>query len=313
MQKLIFPELDGQKTVAVAVSGGADSMALAHMLARTHNVLALTVDHGLRADSADEAKQVASWLEKWPRTQHRILAWRGKKPKTGIMEAAREARYALLAKACKDAGIAYLALAHHADDQAETFFMRLSHGSGLDGLAGMKRVQPYARNLALYRPLLGHSHADLVAYCKANKIKWVEDPSNANTRFTRPRLRKALADEGLDAKRLAKTLARLERAANALGDIAASVQTQATLATKKAETLYDYSVLAAQPFEVFLRVLRKTLEGMGKGGYGPRLERLEELAAGLYTAKKRTKATLAGCIMDADPKRNTLKISREAV
>src|SRR5690606_3672257 len=121
--------------------GGGDSMALALLLhdwarARGGKILALTVDHGLRAASAAEARQTAARLAQHG-IAHEILAWEGEKPCTGIQQHAREARYRLLRGACEKHGIKTLALAHNAEDQAETFWMRLAHGSGLDGLAGM--------------------------------------------------------------------------------------------------------------------------------------------------------------------------------
>jgi tRNA(Ile)-lysidine synthase len=319
MPGLNFPELDNLSRVAVAVSGGGDSMALAHMLAtyaatrkKKLHVLAITVDHGLRAESAAEAKLVAKWLSKWPHVTHKILQWSGPKPKTGKMESARIARYALMADMCKAEGIEILAVAHHADDQAETFLMRLTHGSGLDGLAGMRLMQPYNDTLTLYRPLLGLQHADLLSYCKKHKVKWVEDQTNSDQKYTRTRLREALATEGLDTKRLATTLQRLERAASALGDITAATTQKALLEQTEDSHVFDMAILKAMPFEIFLRVLRNALDTLGRGRYGPRLEKLEEIAATIYKSSKKTKATLAGCLIAVDPRGGRLKISREA-
>lgn len=318
MQIVTFPELDRLKSVAVAVSGGADSMALAHMLAayaqsrgRTFKVFALTVDHGLRHGSAAEAAKVAKWLSKWPQVTHTVLRWSGKKPKTRIMEAARAARYALLSDACKAHKTKLLAVAHHADDQAETFFMRLSHGSGVDGLAGMKRVSKHAAGVSLYRPLLDVSHADLVAYCRAHGIKWVEDPTNVNDAYSRSRLRKALADEGLDSKRLASVIRRLANASEALAEIAFDTAQTALVKKTKTSVVFDFAILADNPPEVFLRVLRSTIEEVGKGGYGPRLDRLEEISSHLHKTNVMARATIGGCLLEASPKRNTLKVTRE--
>jgi len=315
MQSLILP--NGAVTkIAVALSGGADSMALAHMLAfhkPAIHIHALTVDHGLRADSAAEAASVAEWVSKWPNTTHKVLNWSGKKAATGVMDAARKARYRLMADYCRKSGITHLALAHHGDDQAETFFMRVAHGSGLDGLAGMKMLQPYNDTLTLWRPLLAHGHEDLVAYCRAKKIKWVEDPSNKNEAYTRARLRSALAQEGFSPKRLGTTLARIERAQAALKILASRLGETALKSHTATQSVYDLAVLKAEPFELVLRVIRDAIENLGRGGdYGPRLDRLEILVAGLLESDKKTAVTLGGCVLRVDPARMTLKILCEA-
>lgn len=318
MQIVNFSELDGVNAVAVGVSGGADSMALLHALSiyavsrgKSFKVLALTVDHALRKGSKAEAAQVAAWAKNWPQVTHKALVWKGRKPKTGIMEAARAARYALMESACKKAKIKVLALAHHADDQAETFFMRLAHGSGLDGLCGMRAITKYNRGPDIYRPFLNLSHAGLVAYCRAHKIKWVEDPTNKNDVYTRARLRKALAKEGLDSKRLAATMRRLASASAALDEISDMAAKNALKKSSPLVRVYDFKNLAAQPYEVFLRTLRQAVGAVGKAGYGPRLERLEEIAATLKNASICTRATLGGCFLEAHPRKNTLTIRRE--
>jgi len=315
MQSLILPDSDGTK-IAVALSGGADSMALAHMLAHhkpSIQIHALTVDHGLRPDSAAEAASVAKWVSKWPNTIHSVLNWTGKKPATGIMDAARKARYRLMVDYCQKNCITHLALAHHGDDQAETFFMRVAHGSGLDGLAGMKPLQPYNDALTLWRPLLGMGHDDLVAYCQTHKIKWIEDPSNRNDAYTRARLRNVLVQEGFSPKRLCMTLARIERAQAALKILATRLGERALKSRTVTQHVYDLSALKAEPFELVLRVMRDAVETLGNGGaYGPRLDRLEVLAAGLLEADKKTATTLGGCVLRVDPTRMTLKILCEA-
>lgn len=131
----------GDVAVAAGVSGGADSLALlfqldAFLRPQGRRVIALTVDHGLRPESRDEAEYVAK-LAAERQIEHHILTWEGKKPEKGIEEAARTARYGLLCGWCRDNGVGTLAVAHHLLDQAETFFMRLQRGSGLNGLCGM--------------------------------------------------------------------------------------------------------------------------------------------------------------------------------
>jgi tRNA(Ile)-lysidine synthase len=208
--------------LAVAVSGGADSLALA-LLAdfwareRGGSVTALTVDHRLRPGSTDEAERVRAWLSARG-IAHRILTWLGPYPLTDLQAAARAARYRLLADWCRDAGVLHLLIAHHRDDQAETLLLRLGRGSGAAGLAGMAALveQPDCR---LLRPFLSVPPARLRATLDALDQPWIEDPSNRNPVFARVRLRVArqmLDGLGLSPARLADTAGHLGRARAAL-------------------------------------------------------------------------------------------------
>ena len=149
---------------------------------------------------------------------HRTLRWRGKKPVTGLPEAARYARYGLLAQAAGRAGYGHILTAHTLDDQAETVLFRLSRGSGLAGLAGMARASRLpvgGGDFVLLRPFLTVAKARLIATLEAAGIGFCDDPSNRDPRFTRARLRAlmpALAREGLDARGLARLSARMRRA-----------------------------------------------------------------------------------------------------
>ena len=144
--------------LAVAASGGPDSLALAILADRWARerggvAWALVVDHRLRPESAAEARQVAGWLSARA-IPHTVLVWDGDKPATGIQEAARSARYRLLAEWCAERGCLHLLTAHHRDDQVETFLIRRRAKSGVDGLAGMSAVRELP-HLRLVRPLLG--------------------------------------------------------------------------------------------------------------------------------------------------------------
>jgi len=182
--------------LAVAVSGGGDSMALA-LLAhdwateRGGRITALTVDHALRPEAAAEAAQVAAWC-RGRGIAHVILTRSGTAPANGIQAFARAARYALLEDWCRDHVVLHLLLAHQSEDQAETMVMRAASGSGVDGLAGMASV--VERGTArLLRPLLNVSRARLQEYLVARGQAWIEDPSNRNPAFTRVRIRDELA------------------------------------------------------------------------------------------------------------------------
>lgn len=211
--------------LGIAVSGGANSMALMALVAGWAKRLGeaaprlhiLTVDHGLRREAASEAEQVAIAARRLGLT-HTTLTWTGDKPATSLQEAARNARYQLLGTCAREHGLAAILVAHTADDQMETFLMRLAHGSGVDGLAGMA-VLSRRQDLLLLRPFLDVAKSELVATLKSADIAWSEDPSNRNLAFERIRVRQAapaLRDIGLTTGAIGMTAKRLARASVAL-------------------------------------------------------------------------------------------------
>lgn len=290
--------------VAAAVSGGADSMALALLLAdwlapRGGRLTAFTVDHGLRPGSAGEATWVARQMK--PRgIAHHILRWRGPKPAKmpggSRQAAARAARYDLLLQACEARGIFHLALAHHLEDQAETFLLRLGRGSGLDGLAAMAPVSETS-GLRLLRPLLGLTKAALMATLRARGQEWIEDPSNDDGAFARVRLRRLLPDlagEGMTPARLGSATHNLGRARAALeGDVAAALA-RAVRPDPAGFLDLDPALLRAESAEVSLRALARCLMAVGGCDYTPRLARLERLHGHLENGLSRG-VTLGGC------------------
>jgi tRNA(Ile)-lysidine synthase len=290
--KTLFSGLRSAPALVLAVSGGPDSTALMVLAARWRAALrggpelfAVTVDHGLRAESRREAraaKQLALRLG----IRHRTLRWTGEKPVTGLQEAARAARYRLLAAAARAAGAGHILTAHTLDDQAETVLLRMARGSGLTGLAGMAREttllgaipgairgeirdagaarRPAAKPLLLVRPLLGLPKARLIATLEAGRIPSCDDPSNRDPRFTRARLRElmpVLAGEGLDAKRLALLASRLRRA-EATIELAVGVAAGAVSDapwTNGGPILLDAEKFIRLPAEVALRLLGRAI------------------------------------------------------
>lgn len=293
-------------SLAVGVSGGPDSLALCLLAARWASrrggrVVGLTVDHGLRAESAAEAAQVGRWLAD-RQIPHQVLPWGGPKPATGIQAAAREARYALLRRWCAEAGIIHLLLAHHREDQAETFLLRLARGSGVDGLAAIASLVAWP-SLLLLRPLLAVPRARLAATLCAVQQPWIEDPSNSSDRFKRVRLRKLLpqlAGEGLDAQRLAGTARRLGRAAQALDQATAALMVRVLRLAPAGFAWLDAQQLAEAPAEIGLRLLAAVCRTIGGGRYPPRLERLERLHATLCEGLP-ARRTFAGCVLAPNP------------
>ncbi len=199
--------------LAVATSGGSDSLALlllAHQAAhqRGGKVIALTVDHGLRPASKNEAFQVRQWVQEQG-IEHVTLTWEGPKPLSRLQERAREARYDLLLAWCKNNHISTLLFGHHQQDQEETFWLRLASGSGLDGLSGMKK-KVMRGGVVLLRPLLRFPKERLKATLIAVDQTWVEDSSNQSLQFFRGRFRTFLEEEGLSQQRLLHSMEKLQ-------------------------------------------------------------------------------------------------------
>jgi tRNA(Ile)-lysidine synthase len=298
-----FAPFENAPRIAVAVSGGPDSMALALLLAewakaRRGKVVALTVDHGLRRESHAEAKQVGRWLGK-SGIEHAILHWPAGKPAANIQSLARAARYRLLEEWSREQGILHCALGHQLEDQAETFVLRLARGSGLDGLAGMPTIRESA-GLRWIRPLLAIPRARIFPTLLARSQDFARDPSNRNRRFARVRVRDAstaLAEAGITVARIALAVRNLARARRALeADVAGCLAESVSLFPEGYARLdLERYMRAAQ--EVQLRVLARLLGAVGGGGVTPRLERLSALHNWLCGRKHAATAgrTLARC------------------
>lgn len=199
--------------VGLAVSGGPDSLALLLLAREIRPVRAATVDHGLRPESRDEAGQVAAICAGLG-VPHDILAVR---VEGSVQAGARDARYRALGDWCASNGLAWLATAHHADDQAETLLMRLARGAGLSGLAGVRRSRPLRPAVTLIRPLLDWRKAELEELVRNAGLIAAQDPSNADPAYDRTAARALLAAAPwLGPTRLAHSAANLAEAEAAL-------------------------------------------------------------------------------------------------
>ncbi len=312
--RALFAPWAAVPAVVLAVSGGPDSMALLWLAAkwraaraRGPRLVAVTIDHGLRAASAREARAVKRASAELG-IDHRTLRWTGAKPATGIQAAARAARYRLLAKAAAAAGASTVLTAHTGDDQAETLLMRMARGSGLAGLAGMGR-QTRRGDLLIARPLLAIAKARLVATVAKAGLSWVEDASNRDPRFARARWRELmplLAAEGLDARALGRLAARLARANAALErdvDAAERALVRPDARTHGAVAL-DRASFAALAEEIRLRLIARLVDRLGTEGPAE-LGKVERLAADIDAWMARPRAapmrrTLAGAVVGID-------------
>lgn len=286
--------------LAVAVSGGADSTALAWLAngwarGRGGDAAAFIVDHGLRAEATAEAALVARRLSRLG-LEARILHWQGDKPATGIQDAARQARHRLLAGAAQAEGRLHLLLAHHAGDQAETVLMREMHGSGPLGLAGMSAIvaRPWGR---LLRPLLAVSKPRLIATCLAGGLEWVEDPSNHAEKFERVSLRQRLeaGDPALPAPAVLLAEANVAGLArNAVEAGRARLLAASAHLHPEGWAELEPDALLAQGGGAAVDLLAALLMPIGGDAYPPRRDAVTLALAELMAGRA---VTLAGCLL----------------
>ena len=269
----------GEK-IAVAVSGGADSMCLALLASEVTDVIALIVDHGLRAESTSEAEGVQQQLRSLG-IKAEILSWGlDEKPVSNIQAEAREARYRLMTDWCRERHVSYLFVAHHQDDQAETILLRMARGSGLAGLAGMPAKRDLAQGLTLVRPLLGVPKARIIKTLQQRNIAWVDDPSNESEKFDRVKARKFLVNPplpGLSAARLADTANHLRRAKDAIEHYVARWLDDAVVFHDAGFAEFDTNQIHDVPDEISLRGLACILRFASGASYSPRFEKLFRL------------------------------------
>jgi tRNA(Ile)-lysidine synthase len=311
----LFASLAQASALVLAVSGGPDSVALLLLAARWREalkdgprLLAVTVDHGLRRESADEATAVKR-LARRLGVRHRTLRWRGRTAQPVSQAAAREARYRLLAQAARAIDAPYVLTAHTLDDQAETVLMRMSRSSGISGLGAMASIAPLPgasdEAVALVRPLLACAKSRLVATLEHAGIAFADDVSNRDPRFARAQLRAAmpaLAQAGIEPRALVLLARRLHRADRALDW---AVEAARSAVSESAWTDHGPIVLAAQKFfrlpeEIGLRLLGRAIGRVGTEG-PVELGKLEALYEALQSLQASPdiylQQTLAGAYM----------------
>ncbi|MER2519760.1 MAG: tRNA lysidine(34) synthetase TilS [Bdellovibrionales bacterium] len=314
----------------LAVSGGPDSMALAFCAQRwfkaheepegwpsaqmltqalrlfmpfqpepaaASGAVAFIVDHGLRSNSSAEAATVRDRLVKLG-LRVEILRWDHPPIRSQLHVQARDARYRLLAEACKRHGLAHLLVAHQMEDQAETVLMRLAKGSGVDGLAGIPS-KGEVDGVTIWRPFLSVPRARLVATCSEQCIDYVIDPSNVSEAYARGRLRRVmpyLEQEGLSVARLADLAARAEDARDALDAFRDEVLREAASFDSYGAARIQLDALRNVPREIALRVLISALRAVHAGAYAPERAALLRLLEALRGKEAMPPRTLHGCL-----------------
>jgi tRNA(Ile)-lysidine synthase len=308
--------LSPKENLAVAVSGGPDSLALAYLtkcysLKKNIRVSYFIVDHKLRKESSLEAITVKKILKKID-IQCKVLSWNGKKPSKNIQAKSRDKRYSLLANECKKNNIKYLLLGHHLNDLFENFLIRMVRGSGLNGLISFDKNTKYkGQDLNILRPLLSLEKKDLLYISREVFNFFVEDPSNINEDYKRTRIRdllNSLKKEGLDKKKLILTINNLKDSNKSIKFYAdRNLEKNSTFLKKKNIYILN-NYFFDQSHEIIFRCLTKIIQNIGKKYYPVRGKSINELIKGIVK-KSFLRVTLGGCFIERV--NETILISRE--
>jgi len=306
-----------KEDLAVAVSGGPDSLALAY-LAKCYSlkvnvkVKYFIVDHKLRKESSLEAQTVKNLLNKFD-INCKILKWIGKKPFKNIQATARDKRYSLLANECKKNNIKHLLLGHHINDLFENFLIRIVRGSGLNGLISLSKNTKYKnQNLNIVRPLLNIEKKDLLYISNEVFGFFVKDPSNINENYKRTRIRsllRSLEKEGLDIKKLKLTINNLKDSDKSIKFYVDRNLKKNVIFLKRKNTYVLNFNFFEQSHEIIFRSLTKLIQNLGKKYYPVRGKSINELIEKI-NKKSFTKVTLGGCFVERA--NETILISQES-
>lgn len=293
--KISFNIASDQK-IAVAVSGGGDSMSLLHLLidnGYSDQITVLHFDHNLRTTSEQEANWLRIHVESIG-VKFISEKWLSPPKDTNLQQAARHARYNFFKNKCEENQLKYIMVAHSMDDVAETFLMRLARGSGLRGLSSMQ-AESQALGVKVVRPLLHIGRVELQEYLKAKKIDYINDPSNKNEKFFRIKIRKLkkiLQDSGITYQNIRESALSLRRSDDAL-EYYAQKSFNTYFSSFDGRFILDHDFLS-EPLEIALRVLEKSILTMTGEGMAPRTSKRVRAIKFMTNGDKRF--TLGGVI-----------------
>lgn len=301
----IFEPLKAVRSMAVAVSGGPDSMALMLMLAswcartgeNAPQLHVLSVDHGLRRESADEIEFVARVCRQYD-LPHKAFSWCGPKSKGNIPANSRNARYDLMCDWCAQHRVSHLLVAHTLDDQAETVLLRLARGSGVDGLSAMARSRAWNTTM-IYRPLLGVERSRLLQLLDEAQCPYVSDPSNHDLKYDRVQIRQALEvlePLGISSHGLAKTAGRLAQAREALDIVTEQAIAMSVVIHDAGYCILKPEKLEKFPYEIRRRLLASLLRAVAGRSYAPPHSSLDNLLSWVLAPNGPTR-TLGDCLL----------------
>ena len=293
-----------QQSFLIAVSGGPDSLALA-ALSKSYSynnsckIYYVLIDHKLRKNSSKEASSVKRLLKK-----HKInitIIKNKKKIEKNVQNEARNVRYNLLKSYCKKYKIRYILTAHHLNDQVETFFIRLSRGSGLDGLSSMKQITNLEDNIQVVRPLLDLKKNKLTQLSKKVFGRYYLDPSNEDEKYLRIRIRKLkkiLEKSGINYDQISKSIKNLASSRDTLETYFNQIYKD-TVKKKKNRVTINFKDLSNLNLEMKIKIFKKSIKDFTNTYYTPRTKKVLNLIEQIYS-KKNAKLTLAGCLIFRD-------------
>ena len=299
--KSYLEKLIKKKSFLVAVSGGSDSLALTalskiYTKENKNNIFFVLIDHGIRSNSSKEAKAVKSLLKK-KKICLTILKNKEKINKN-IQGQARDLRYKLLLNFCKKKKIKFILTGHHRDDQIETFLIRLSRGSGIQGLSSMKKVSNMQNKTKLIRPLLDEKKLDLTVIAKQYFGKFFKDPSNTNKKYLRTRIRtlvKEFEKNGIKHERIISSINNLGVTRDTLNTYISRVE-KSCVKKKKKEIIVNLDNFSLENNEIQLKVFSNCIKNFSKKYYPPRAKKIINFL-NKVKSDRNLKVTLGGCII----------------
>ncbi len=294
------------KKFMVGVSGGADSLSLlffskCYALKNKAKLFPVIIDHKLRKESTNEAKNLKYRLKKQFKIDCRILSKKNTKIDKSIQSYARELRYDLFFKECKKQKINYILLGHHKDDLIENFFIRLLRGSGLKGLVSFNKIINEYNSVKIIRPFLHFSKKDLIIINKKTFGFFFNDPSNHNDKFLRTRVRKFLkylSNEGLNFNKFYLTLKNLSKSDHVVEFFVKKNIAENSKNFKKNKKIILNQSFFNNPDEITLRSFAEVIQQFSKKKNYPRGKKLNYLIDKLKTSSKKAKFTLSECIVE---------------
>ena len=311
--KSVLEKYKKNKIFVVAVSGGPDSLALVAIIKNIiqenqYKFFFAIVDHNLRKNSAAEALSVKKLLNK-----HNInltILKNKKKIQKNIQKNAREIRYNLLEKFCKKKRAKSLIVAHHQDDQVETFLIRLSRGSGVEGLSSMHEITTLKQGTNLIRPLLDFKKKELISITRHTFNKFFKDPSNKNRKFLRTNVRelvKNLEKKGIDIDQIIRSIKNIASTKEAI-DFYVERCLKNLVTFKRKITIVDLEKVKKEPKEIRFKIINKIIKKISNSYYPPRSKKVFNLIDG-FQRNRIKKCTLGGCIFER--KKRLIFISKE--
>ena len=300
--KFILETVIGKKSFVVGVSGGSDSLGLAalskmYQLERKSKAFFVLIDHGIRKNSRREASSVKKLLKK--KKLDLTIIRNNEKIEKNIQNKARMVRYKLLVEYCRSKKIKFILTGHHSDDQIETFLIRLSRGSGVQGLSSMSKVTRLNKNIKVFRPLLEFKKKDLVFVAKKVFGKFIRDPSNKDKKYLRTRirfLRKELEKSGIHHNQIMQSINNLASTRDTLNNYLEKV-IESCVKRKKNETLVNLKKLFLESNEIKLKTLGYAIRDFSNTYYPPRSKKILNVIK-IFNSTKKVKLTLAGCFLE---------------